>query len=323
VSAPRSLVTGISGQDGSYLAELLLEQGHGVVGLIRPPLDRELPPYLERLRGDVQLVAADVGDAGAFAGAIRAAAPDRLYHLAAPTAVPASWDDVTGTMRAITEANATALGVARDLGIRMLGVASPEIFGDAGESPQTEESPRWPWSPYGVAKLAAHELVRVMREGRDVHACSAITYNHESPRRPEKFVTRKITRGAAAIKLGLQEELALGDLDARRDWSHASDVVRGLALALDHPEPGDYILASGVARTVRDFVEAAFAAAGVSPEGRIRVDPRFVRPPEPTVLVGDPARARTVLGWEPRVPFEDLVGEMVEADLHSLRSSAT
>jgi GDPmannose 4,6-dehydratase len=195
--------------------------------------------------------------------------------------------------------------------------------GDAGVSPQDEKSPKRPWSPYGVAKLAAHELVRVMRESRGVHACSVITYNHESARRPEKFVTRKITRGAAAIKLGLEDELALGDLNARRDWSHARDIVRGIALALDHDEPGDYVLASGVARTVGSFVEAAFAAAGIDPEGRVRSDPRFVRPPEPTVLVGDTAHARDVLGWEPRIAFEDLVHEMVMADLADLDQSST
>jgi GDPmannose 4,6-dehydratase len=173
-----------------------------------------------------------------------------------------------------------------------------------------------------VAKLAAHELVRVMRDGRGVHACSVVTYNHESPRRPERFVTRKITRAAAAIKLGLQEELALGDLDARRDWSHARDVVRGLALVLDHDTPGDYILASGETHTVGEFVEAAFAAAGVDPVGRVRVDPRFLRPPEPTVLSGDITRARQVLGWMPTVPFDDLVREMVEADLAALVNSS-
>jgi GDPmannose 4,6-dehydratase len=321
VSAPRSLITGITGQDGSYLAELLLEQGHDVVGLVRPPADRELPPYAEALRGEVELVAADVGDDDAFAAAVRAARPDRLYHLAAPSFVPGSWDDVARTMQDITSATATVLALSRDLELPMLTASSPEIFGDAGVCPQDEGSPKRPWSPYGVAKLAGHELVRVLREGRGVHACSVITYNHESPRRPERFVTRKITRGAAAIRLGLADELALGDLQAQRDWSHARDVVRGFALALEHPEPGDYVLASGRARTVGEFVELAFAAAEVDPAAHVRVDERFVRPPEPTVLVGDTTRAREVLGWQPQIAFEDLVAEMVEADLAALRAA--
>jgi GDPmannose 4,6-dehydratase len=322
VSAPRSLITGVTGQDGSYLAELLLEQGHDVVGLVRPPADRELPEPVEALRPDLELVAADVGDHDAFVRAVRDARPDRLYHLAAPTFVPGSWDDVAGTLREIGEATATVLELARELGLRVMVATSPEIFGDAGVSPQTEDSPKCPRSPYGVAKLAAHELVRVIREGRDVHACSVITYNHESPRRPERFVTRKITRGAAAIRLGLEDELALGDLGAQRDWSHARDIVRGIALAVDHETPGDYLLASGESRTVGDFVDAAFAAAGVDPAGHVRVDPAFLRPPEPTVLVGDPSRARSVLGWEPEVSFEQLVQEMVDADLRRLHQTS-
>ena len=321
MSAPRSLITGVTGQDGSYLAELLLEQGHDVVGLVRPPAERELPPYAEALRGDIEIVAADVGDAEAFGAAVRGVRPERLYHLAAPSFVPGSWDDIARTMQDITSATATVLALSRDLDLPMLTASSPEIFGDAGVCPQDENSPKRPWSPYGVAKLAGHELVRVMREGRGVHACSVITYNHESPRRPERFVTRKITRGAAAIKLGLEDELALGDLNARRDWSHARDVVRGFALALDHDEPGDYVLASGRARTVGEFVELAFAAAGIDPADHVRVDERFVRPPEPTGLVGDTTRARDVLGWQPQIAFEDLVREMVEADLAALRAA--
>ena len=323
MTAPRSLITGVTGQDGSYMAELLLEQGHDVVGLVRPPAERELPAYVEALRGDMEIVAADVGDDDEFAAVVRRVRPDRLYHLAAPSFVPASWDDVAGTLRDIGAATATVLELALELDLRLVVAASPEIFGDAGVSPQNEDSPKRPWSPYGVAKLAAHELVRVMREGRGVHACSVITYNHESPRRPERFVTRKITRGVAAIRLGITGDLALGDLNARRDWSHARDVVRGIALALDHDEPRDYILASGVARTVGEFVEASFAAAGVDPAGHVRVDPRFVRPPEPTELVGDTTLAREVLGWSPQISFDELVAEMVQADLEALDQSSS
>jgi GDPmannose 4,6-dehydratase len=196
---------------------------------------------------------------------------------------------------------------------------SSEVFGDAGESPQTERSPMRPRTPYGAAKLAAHGLVGAMRERWGLFACSGLTYNHESPRRPEQFLTRKVTRGAAAIKLGLERELVLGDLDAVRDWSHAADVVRAAWLALQAPEPDDYVVASGVGRTVRDFVAAAFAALDLDWEGCVRVDPAFVRAPEPVALVGDPTHARERLGWTPERSFEDLVAEMVAADLAALR----
>ena len=322
MSARRALVTGITGQDGSYLAELLLEQGHEVVGLVRPPVERELP-RVEHLRGRVAFVAADLADAFGLIDVIATVEPTDIFHLAAPTFVPASWESPEATMTEIASATAAVLDAGRSLGARVLVVASPEIFGDAGGvSPQDEDAPRRPRSPYGVAKLAAHELVRVLRDAGDVHACSVVTYNHESPRRPERFVTRRITRGVAAIKLGLEEELVLGDLAARRDWSHARDVVRGMALALAHDEPRDYVLASGTARTVEAFAEAAFAAAGLQPGDRVRVDPALVRTPEPTVLVGDASRAREVLGWRPEIAFEQLVAEMVEADVARLAGRA-
>ena len=195
---------------------------------------------------------------------------------------------------------------------------SSEVFGDAGESPQTERSPMRPRTPYGAAKLAAHGLVGALRERFGLFACSGLIYNHESPRRPEHFVTRKITRTAAAIKLGRERELVLGDLDAVRDWSHAADVVRAAWLALQADEPGDYVIASGVGHTVRDFVAAAFAALELDWEPHVRVDPAFVRAPEPVALVGDPSRARERLGWAPERSFEDLVAEMVAADLAAL-----
>jgi GDPmannose 4,6-dehydratase len=318
VSARRAFITGIAGQDGSYLAEQLLADGDQVMGVVRPPVDRDLP-LLADLEGDVELIAGDLEDSDGLGDTIRRWSPDDVYHLAAPTFVPASWDDPGRTLAEIAGATAAVLLAARDTEARVLTVASPEIFGDAlGVSPQSEDAPRRPRSPYGVAKLAAHELTRVVRE-RGLHACTTITYNHESPRRPERFVTRKITRAAAAISLGRQEELALGDLDAQRDWSHARDVVAGMVLALGHAEPGDYVLASGVARSVREFAQAAFAAVGLDADEHVRVDPELVRPPEPTVLVGDASRARDVLGWQPRVSFEDLVREMVEADLEALR----
>ena len=307
-----ALVTGVTGQDGAYLAELLLAEGAEVVGLVRPGSE-------ERAPAGVRLVTGDVRDAARLAEVIREVAPAELYHLAAPTFVPDSWKDPRGTMDAIAGATSTVLVGAREVGARVVVPASPEIFGDSGVWPQDERSPRRPRSPYGVAKLAAHELVRVMRDGGDLHACSVITYNHESPRRPARFVTRKVTRAAAAIALGREQELVLGDLDAQRDWSHARDVVRGMVLALRHDTPDDYVLASGVVRTVRDLVETAFAAAGVPVEGHVRVDAQFVRPPEGTPTVGDPSHARAVLGWRAETTFEDTVREMVEADLAALR----
>jgi GDPmannose 4,6-dehydratase len=320
VTAGRALVTGVAGQDGSYLAELLLAEGREVVGLVRPPVERPLP-LIEHLRDRLTLVAGDLADPCGLAGVVRGVQAADVFHLAAPTFVPASWEDPAATTTEIAAASAAVLGVAAEQGARVLVAASPEVFGDAGGvSPQDEDAPRRPRSPYGVAKLAVHELARVLREERGVHACSVVTYNHESPRRPERFVTRKITRAAAAIALGLEREVALGDLNARRDWSHARDVVGGMALALAHDEPGDYVLASGTARTVGDFADAAFAAVGLDAADHVRVDPTFVRPPEPTTLVGDATRARTVLGWAPEVAFADLVREMVEADLKRLRS---
>jgi len=205
---------------------------------------------------------------------------------------------------------------------RVVVAASSEVFGDAGESPQREDTPMRPRSPYGVAKLAAHGLVRAMRERHGLHLSSAITYNHESPRRPEWFLPRKVTRAAAAIALGLEDDLVLGDLDAVRDWSDARDVVRGLQLMASAAEPGDYVLASGVGRTVRELVDVAFAHAGVDPDGRVRVDPTLVRPPEPWAQVGDATRARERLGWTPEHTFAQTIGEMVDADLAALRAAS-
>jgi len=315
-----ALVTGVTGQDGSYLAELLVAEGTEVVGLVRGPLDRSLP-NLEAVRDRLTLVSGDVADAERLDAVIREVAPDELYHLAAPTFVPASWDHPEETMHAIAGATATVLLAARDVGARVLVASSPEIFGDCGVSPQDEDATRRPQSPYGVAKLAAHELVRVLRSRGGLHASTVITYNHESPRRPERFVTRKVTRGAAAIALGREDHLVLGDLEAKRDWSHARDVVRGMVAAVRHDDPGDYVLASGVARTVRELVDTAFAAAGIDPTGRIHVDPTFVRRPEGTVMVGDASRAHRVLGWQPQIGFDQLIAEMVEADLQDLRAA--
>jgi len=317
VPARRALITGIGGQDGSYLAELLLDKGYEVVGMVREPVDAP-QPNLEAVRDELTLLRGELLDAASLRAVVAEAAPDELYHLAAPTFVPASWDDPTETVNAIAGATATLLALARERGFRLYVAASSEVFGDAGESPQRETSPMRPTSPYGVAKLAALGLVRVMRERDGVHASCGILYNHESPRRPEHFLPRKVTRAAAAIALGQQETLELGDLGAVRDWCHAKDVARAAWLMLQEDEPGDYVIASGRSRSVGDLVEAAFAAAGVSSEGRIVVDPAFVRPPEATPPLGDPALAAQRLGWRAELSFGAMIAEMVEADLAAL-----
>jgi GDPmannose 4,6-dehydratase len=306
-------VTGVSGQDGSYLATLLVERGYEVVGLVRGP-GGSLPEGVSALTGNLLAPAT-------LRAAVHDARPDELYHLAAPTFVPDSWEDPTETVAAIATATATLLAAAREVdpAMRVWVASSSEVFGDAGESPQSERSPMRPRTPYGAAKLAAHGLVGAMRERWGLFACSGLTYNHESPRRPERFLTRKVTRGAAAIKLGLDSELVLGDLDAVRDWSHAADVVRAAWLALQAPEPDDYVIASGVGRTVRDLAAAAFSALDLDWERHVRVDRALVRAPDPVALVGDPTRARERLGWTPERSFEDLVAEMVAADLAALR----
>jgi len=324
VSARRALITGVAGQDGSYLAELLLGRGYEVAGIDRTGADDA--PNLAAVRGRVEIVEADLRDGPGLRAAIARCAPHELYHLAAPSYVPDSWDDPTEAVVAIAGGTASVLAAALALAERprVWVSTSSEIFGDAVESPQREDSVMRPRTPYGVAKLAAHGLVRTLREHHGLFACSGITYNHESPRRPPQFLPRKVTRGAAAIALGLQDELVLGDLDAVRDWSDARDVVRGAWLALQAGEPSDYVLASGVGRTVGELVRTAFAAAGIEGglEGRVRVDPALVRPREAVAPVGDPGHARAALGWRAEISFEAMIGEMVQADLAELRRDA-
>jgi len=311
---PRALVTGITGQDGSYLSELLLGEGYEVVGMVRGPVALD----------GVRTVRGDLADPDSLRAAVLETEPDELYHLAAPTFVPASWKDPAGTLALVAGATATLLQAAReaDRGMRVLVASSGEIFGAATVSPQNEETPMRPRSPYGVAKLAAYGLVDTLRRKHGLHASSAIAYNHESPRRPERFLPRKVARGAAAIKLGLQDELVLGDLDAVRDWCHARDVVRGYRLVLQQDEPGDYVLAGGSGRTVRDLVDTAFSCVGLDPADHVRVDETLVRPSERTPPVGDISRARERLGWEPETSFEAMIEEMVQADLEELGAAA-
>lgn len=311
---PRALLTGITGQDGSYLSELLLGDGYEVVGMVRRPAALD----------GVRTVHGDLADPDSLRAAVLETEPDELYHLAAPTFVPASWKDPAGTLALVAGATATLLQAAREAGrgVRVLVASSGEIFGAATVSPQNEETPMRPRSPYGVAKLAAYGLVDTLRRKHGLHASSAIAYNHESPRRPERFLPRKVARGAAAIKLGLQDELVLGDLDAVRDWCHARDVVRGYRLMLQQDEPGDYVLAGGSGRTVRDLVDTAFSCVGLDPADHVRVDETLVRPSERTPPVGDISRARERLGWEPETSFEAMIEEMVQADLEELGAAA-
>ncbi len=310
---PRALITGVTGQDGGYLAELLRAEGYEVVGLLRPGSDAAAPEGVATLPGDL-------ADAASLRAAVLECAPDELYHLAAPTFVPASWKDPAGTLALVAGATATLLQAAREVpgGVRVLVASSGEVFGAAKVSPQNEETPMRPRSPYGVAKVAAFGIVDTLRRKHGLHASSAIAYNHESPRRPERFLPRKVCKAAASIRLGLQDEVALGDLGAVRDWCHARDVVRGYRLMLAQDEPGDYVLAGGVGRTVGELVDAAFGCVGLDPSEHVRVDPAFVRPAERTPPVGDISRARQRLGWEPETSFQAMIEEMVLADLAAL-----
>lgn len=332
----RALITGITGQDGSFLAELLLGKGYEVIGLVHgEPAERTLG-CSEHLRERLTLLPGDLLDANGLRNAVQGARPDELYHLASPSFIPASWERPEQTLRAIAGSTATLLEAVRTLKgipsgaqagdseapIRVWVAASGAMYGDTEESPQRESTPCRPTSPYAIAKLASHQLVGAMRAHDGLYACSGIVFNHESERRPPQFVTRTITRAAAQIKLGLAEEVALGALDAVRDWSFAGDVMRGAWLMLQQEEPDDYVLASGVGRTVAELAETAFACVGLEAERYVRVDPKLVRAPERTASVGDPSRARERLGWEPEMSFEQLVERMVRADLRALQAVA-
>jgi len=303
------------------MAELLLEKGYSVSGLVR---DARSLGSAEHLRGQIELIEGDLLKPTTVRAAIERVRPREVYHLAAPSFVPDSWDRPIETMRAIVGSCAAILEAVRalDEGTRVFVASSGSIFGEAPESPQREDTPCRPTTPYAVAKLAAHQLLGVLR-GRDgLHASSGIAFNHESERRPERFVTRRISRAAAAIKLGLQEDVTLGSLDAVRDWSFAGDIVAGAWLMLQQDQPGDYVLASGRPHTVAELARAAFDCVGLDVERHLRVDGALLRAPEGTPNVGDPTRAREQLGWRPRVSFEELVRRMVEADMRLLSEAA-
>jgi GDPmannose 4,6-dehydratase len=319
MSARRALITGVAGQDGSYLAELLLDRGYEVFGIVRgSPLAHY--PNLAAVQRDIHLLQGDLLDQMTLLDAITRSEPDELYNLAATSFVPASW------RQPVMTAQFTAVGVTSMLEavritkpeLRVYQASTSEMFGATTESPQHENTRFVPHNPYAVAKLYGHLMVSTYRERYGMHASSGILYNHESPRRPPEFVSRKVTRTAAAIKLGLANELHLGDLQARRDWSFAGDVAEAMWLMLQQDAGDDYVVCSGVSRTVRELVEAAFAVVDLDPEPYVVVDPEFVRPSDPVSLVGDPTKARTKLGWEPPTSFEELIRMMVEHDLQDL-----
>jgi len=312
----RALVTGIGGQDGSYLAELLLEGGYDVAGtVLGAPEDY---PALEPLRDRIRFVELDLTDADAVAAVAAELELDELYHLAAVSFVPAWWEDPVGLTRATTAATVSVLEGGRRARppARQFHATSSEIFAGVDEEPQRETTRPVPLTPYGAAKAFSLHAVQSYRRQYGVHASAGILFNHESPRRPPHFVTRKITRAAAAISLGLEDHLELGNLDSRRDWGFAGDYVRAMQLMLRADEADDYVVATGEAHTVRELAESAFGAVGLDWRDHVRHDESLGRgPTDAPALVGDPARARERLGWRPQVGFDELVSMMVQADL--------
>ena len=318
---PTALITGITGQDGSYLAEFLLDRGYEVWGMVRRA-STDSHERIDHLLDRLHLVQGDLLDQPSLMAAFAVAEPDEVYNLAAQSFVPTSWS------QPVLTAEFTAVGVTRMLeairqvnpAIRFYQASSSEMFGMVRETPQTELTPLHPRSPYGVAKCYGHYITVNYRESYDMFCCSGILFNHESPRRGLEFVTRKVTDGAVRIKLGLAERLSLGNLDAQRDWGFAGDYVHAMWLMLQQNTPDDFVIATGKTHTVERLVELAFAQVGLDPNDHVDTDPRFVRPAEVDILVGDATKARTKLGWEPRVSFEELVAMMVNADLQRLSS---
>ena len=311
----RALITGIAGQDGSYLAELLLERGYEVSGIVRHDPAGDFP-NLDGVRGEIRLVRADLLNGEALAGVLRKERPDEVYNLASPSFVPRSWEHPVETAEFAAVGVTSLLEAVRsaDPGIRVYQASSSEIFGEPSESPQTEETPLAPLTPYGVAKAYGHFIARSYRRRHGLHVSCGILYNHESPRRPLDFVPSKIADGAARVSLGLAEELPLGDLDAERDWGYAADYVEAMWLMVQQPEPDDYVVATGELHSVRDLVEAAFAHLGLDWRAHVRHDPALERGrAELHRLAGDPAKAEQRLGWRPRVGFAELVHLLVDA----------
>ncbi len=318
---PSALITGVTGQDGSYLAELLLEKGYDVHGMVRRASTEKFE-RIEHIRDAITLHQGDLLDQRSLVDALRASKPDEIYNLAAMSFVAVSWVQPTLT------AEFTGVGVTRMLEAmreacpqaRFYQASSSEMFGKVREVPQTESTPFYPRSPYGVAKAYGHFITVNYRESYDLFASSGLLFNHESPRRGLEFVTRKITWHAAAIRHGLRDDLALGNLDAKRDWGYAKDYVEAMWLMLQQDTAQDYVIATNEEHTVRECVEIAFDEAGVDDwESKVRLDPQFLRPAEVDHLIGDPSKAKAELGWEPRTSFEELIRLMTRSDLELLK----
>jgi len=322
--ARRAVITGITGQDGSYLAELLLANGYEVVGIVRR-LSAQNYWRIEHLLDRIRLVPADLLDQLSLVRVIADVRPDEVYNLGAMSFVPASWDQPLLTGEFNAQGVTRVLEAVRhvDPAIRVYQASSSEMFGKVRDVPQTELTPFYPRSPYGVSKVYGHYITVNYRESYGLFACSGILFNHESPRRGLEFVTRKVTDGVARIKLGLADKLALGNLEARRDWGFAGDYVRAMWMMLQQPAPDDYVIATGVSHSVEDLVDAAFSHVGLNWRDHVVKDPRFLRPAEVDLLVGNPTKARVSLGWEPQVQFKELVHMMVDADLERLSVSGS
>ncbi|MBA2764498.1 MAG: GDP-mannose 4,6-dehydratase [Thermoleophilaceae bacterium] len=316
----RALITGITGQDGSFLAELLLEKGYEVHGIARRASTPGTLGRIEHIIHRIEVYTGDLLDQRSLGDAVRASQPHEIYNLGAMSFVGASWN------QPLLTAEFSALGVTRMLEAmrdavpeaRFYQASSSEMFGKVLEVPQSETTPFYPRSPYGVAKVYGHFITVNYRESHDLFACNGILFNHESERRGLEFVTRKISHGVARIKHGLDDDLALGNLDAKRDWGYARDYVEAMWMMLQQDEPEDYVIATGVSHSVREFVDLAFAHAGLDPADHVRIDPAFMRPAEVEDLVGTYEKARSNLGWEPHTSFEELVRLMVDADLELL-----
>lgn len=315
-----ALITGITGQDGSYLAEFLLEKGYEVIGMVRRTSTLNFS-RIQHIQDEITLVSGDLLDQVSLISVLQEHRPSEVYNLAAQSFVPTSWKQPVFT------GDVTALGVTRmleairtvDESIRFYQASSSEMFGKVREVPQNENTPFYPRSPYGVAKVYGHWITVNYRESYDLFAVSGILFNHESPRRGLEFLPRKVSYGVAKIKLGLAENLALGNLDAQRDWGYAGDYVRAMWMMLQQEQPDDYVVGTGETHSVRELCEVAFGHVGLDWRDYVVQDPRFMRPAEVDLLVSDPSKARRVLGWEPRVAFRELVQMMVDADLSLLK----
>ncbi len=319
----RALITGITGQDGSYLAEFLLGKGYGVYGMVRRASFQRFD-RIQHILDRVEIIEGDLTDQSSLDDAMKTIAPDEVYNLASQSFVPTSWN------QPVLTADVTGTGVTRMLEAirkhkpdsKFYQASTSEMFGKVRETPQSEMTPFHPRSPYGVAKIYAHWITINFRESYDIFACSGICFNHESPRRGLEFISRKVTDGVARIKLGLADTLKLGNLEARRDWGFAKDFVEAMWLMLQQDQPEDYVIATGVSHSVQDLVETAFRYVGLPIEPHVVVDPKLFRPAEVDVLVGDASKAKAKLGWTPTCSFQEMIHMMVEADLKRLASLA-